>query len=466
MKGGDKETTEPALAEVAGGVGEASKLSPAHDSVVQGSTRAAAFASGRCPSSPMASPPMASPMACYLVGGAVRDKLLGREGGDRDYVVVGATPEAMEAAGFEAVGADFPVFLHPRTKEEYALARGERKSGHGYRGFVFFSEPTVTLREDLRRRDLTINAMAMDEGGAVIDYYGGEADLRARVLRHVSPAFVEDPVRVLRVARFAAALPDFVIADETMALMRGMVASGECGYLRAERVWQELSRGLMTAAPSRMIWALLECGALAVVLPEVAALRGVPERLDYHPEGESFAHTMMVIDTAAERGASLAERFAALLHDIGKAGTPADILPSHHGHEGRSAALAKAVCGRLRVAREVAELAVLAAGLHGKVHSVLDMRRATVVDLLMRLDAFRRPERFESVLRVCEADYFFIPSRRGGVYPQGEFIRAAYRAAAAVDVGAIARRAAERGGAPAAIAEAVRAARITAVKAI
>ena len=409
--------------------------------------------------------PTLSPAAlgdCYLVGGAVRDRLLGRVGGDRDYVVVGVTPEQMVAAGFKPVGADFPVFVHPQSGEEYALARTERKSGRGYHGFVFHSDVTVTLEDDLRRRDLTINAMAQDQSGQVMDFHGGRRDLAAKVLRHVSPAFAEDPVRILRVARFAAMLPAFSVAADTLALMRRMVENGEAAHLQKERVWRELARGLTAAAPSRMIQTLADCGALALLLPEVAALRGVPERLDYHPEGESYLHTLMVVDAAVNRGSDAAECFAALLHDIGKAKTPADILPKHYGHEKRSAELAQAVCERLAPPREVAQLAVLAAREHGNVHRVLDMRAATVVDLLSRLDAFRRQARFEAVLRVCEADFYYWPERQNQPYPQGVFIRAARTAAAAAGkVGGELRHLP-----PFKIAIAVRSARIKAVAAL
>jgi methionine--tRNA ligase beta chain len=269
----------------------------------------------------------------YLVGGAVRDTLLGRSVGDRDFVVIGETPENMLAAGFMPVGGEFPVFLHPKTKEEYALARTEKKHGKGYHGFVFYAAPDVSLKDDLRRRDLTVNAIAQDENGKLIDPWGGINDLTAKVLRHVSPAFSEDPVRLLRVARFAATLPDFSIAADTMALMRHMVQRGEAANLTAERVWRELARGLTAACPARMIEVMNDCGLLEVILPEVAALRGVPERRDYHPEGETYIHTLMVLDAAADLHLSAAECFAALVHDIGKAQTPATILPSHHGHE-------------------------------------------------------------------------------------------------------------------------------------
>ena len=404
-------------------------------------------------------------MKTYLVGGAVRDELLGLPVSDRDYVVVGATPEEMAARGFKPVGGDFPVFLHPQTREEHALARTERKSGRGYRGFTFHSAPDVTLEDDLRRRDLTINAMAKDGDGGVggegglIDPHGGADDLRNGILRHVSPAFAEDPVRILRVARFAARFSDFTIADETMALMRKIVSDGEADHLVAERVWRELSRGLMEPKPSRMIDALHECGALAKVLPEVAALKGVPERLDYHPEGESYLHTMMVIDAAAARGLGVAERFAALLHDIGKAETPPHILPSHHGHEERSARLAGIVCRRLKPPRECEDIAKTAARLHGKVHSALDMRAAKVADLLSALDAYRRPGRMESVLRVCEADFYFLPERAGEPYPQGDYLRKVFAAAKAIDASAIARE-----SPPDKVALKIREARIAAIR--
>lgn len=288
-------------------------------------------------------------MRTYLVGGAVRDRLLGRPGGDRDWVVVGATPQQMTDLGFRPVGRDFPVFLHPDTGEEHALARTERKSGRGYHGFTVYAAPEVTLEDDLVRRDLTVNAMAQDEDGTVIDPHGGQRDLADRVLRHVSPAFAEDPVRILRLARFAARFADFTVADETLALMRQMVDEGEVDHLVAERVWQELARGLMEARPSRMFAVLRDCGALARLLPELDRLWGVPQRADYHPEVDTGVHVMMVLDMAARLGASLPVRYACLGHDLGKGTTPADILPRHLGHEGRSVRLLRDVSERLRV---------------------------------------------------------------------------------------------------------------------
>ena len=409
---------------------------------------------------------MKPPGVTYLVGGAVRDQLLGRQQGDRDYVVVGSTPEAMVAAGFQPVGEHFPVFLHPKTKEEYALARCERKSGHGYRGFTFFADESVTLQDDLKRRDLTINAMAMDDNGEIIDPYGGRDDLASKTLRHVSDAFAEDPVRVLRVARFAARLPDFTIANSTQKLMRQMVTNGETNHLQRERVWQELARGLCEPKPSKMVEALAGCGALQAILPEVAALKDIPERLDYHPEGNTYIHTLMVVDAAAARGQSLGERFAALLHDIGKAQTPAEILPSHHGHEKRSAVLVRQLCERMQPPHKAAELAELAAGEHGNVHQVFDMRIPKVVDLLTRTDSYRRRDRFESLLRVCEADFYYLPERqaRGEVYQQAVYLRAAADTTAAVPAGAVAAEVRAKGKPTTAIPTAIRTARIRALR--
>ncbi|HEY3599471.1 MAG TPA: multifunctional CCA addition/repair protein [Paraburkholderia sp.] len=405
-------------------------------------------------------------MNIYAVGGAIRDALLGMPVQDRDYVVVGATPEQMVAQGFKPVGKDFPVFLHPVTHEEYALARTERKTAAGYHGFQFFFAPDVTLEEDLARRDLTINAMAREvrpDGeltGPVIDPFNGEADLKARVFRHVSDAFLEDPVRILRVARFAARFTGFTVAPETMALMQKMVAAGEVDALVPERVWQEVSRGLMEKKPSRMFDLLRECGALARILPEVDALYGVPQRADYHPEVDTGVHVMMVVDYAAARGYTLTVRFAALTHDLGKATTPDDVLPRHIGHEGRSVDLLKPLCDRLRVPNECRDLALMVAREHGNIHRVMETKAGGLVRLLERCDALRKPARFAEALQACEAD------ARGRLgfemrdYPQAERLREALVAARAVDAGAIARACADN---PAVIKDAVHRERIKAV---
>jgi tRNA nucleotidyltransferase (CCA-adding enzyme) len=343
-------------------------------------------------------------MKRYIVGGAVRDRLLGRPVNDRDWVVLGATPKQMTDAGYLAVGRDFPVFLHPQTREEHALARTERKTSAGYRGFEVHADPSVTLEEDLSRRDLTINAIAEDETGSLTDPHGGQIDLRQKVLRHVSEAFVEDPVRILRVARFAARFDDFSIAPETLALMRRMVQSGEVDALVAERVWQELSRGLMEATPSRMFGVLRECGALARLLPEVDRLWGVPQRADYHPEVDTGVHLMMVLDMSARLAGSLPVRFACLGHDLGKGTTPADVLPRHLGHEQRSVDLVRALCDRLRVPVACKELAEVVAREHGNVHRSAGFGAAAIVRLLERCDAMRRPDRFGEMLLACECD--------------------------------------------------------------
>ena len=378
-------------------------------------------------------------MKTYAVGGAVRDELLGLPVKDRDWVVVGATPQEMLAQGFLAVGRDFPVFLHPQSHQEYALARTERKTAPGYTGFAFHAAPGVTLEEDLVRRDLTINAIARDEAGTIIDPHGGRADIAARVLRHVSPAFAEDPVRILRVARFAARFTDFTVAPETLNLMRAMTAAGEVDALVAERVWQELARGLMEARPSRMFELLRQCGALARLLPEVDALWGVPQRADYHPEVDTGVHVMMVIDMAARLGAALPARFAALTHDLGKARTPADILPRHHGHETKSVALVEGVCERLKVPVDCRDVARLAARYHGDMHRVGELRPETKLTLLERCDALRRPERFELILLACEADYRGRLGWEERDYAQAAVWKAALAAVRGVDAGAIAR---------------------------
>lgn len=343
-------------------------------------------------------------MQTFMVGGAVRDALLGLPVNDHDWVVVGATPEQMVAQGFLPVGRDFPVFLHPETREEYALARTERKTGRGYHGFAFHADPGVTLEEDLARRDLTINAMAQDGEGHLIDPFDGQGDLRARVLRHVTEAFREDPVRILRLARFAARFSDFGVAPETMALMRGMVEAGEVDALVPERVWQELARGLMEQRPSRMFEVLRECGALQRLLPEVDRLWGVPQRAEYHPEVDTGVHLMMVLDMCARLKANLPVRFACLTHDLGKGTTPAAVLPRHIGHEERSARLLKKVAQRLRVPTECNELADVVAREHGNIHRSSEFGGAAVVRLLERCDAFRKPQRFADVLLACECD--------------------------------------------------------------
>ncbi|CAG9178080.1 Multifunctional CCA protein [Cupriavidus laharis] len=388
-------------------------------------------------------------MQVYAVGGAIRDELLGKPSQDRDYVVVGATPAEMEAAGYKPVGKDFPVFLHPRTKEEYALARTERKTAMGYKGFAFYCEPDVTLEDDLVRRDLTINAMARavdadgNLAGPVIDPHGGQRDLEARQFRHVSEAFAEDPVRILRVARFAARFHEFTVAPETEALMRRMVDAGEVDALVPERVWQELARGLMEARPSRMFEVLRQCGALARLLPELDRLWGVPQRADYHPEVDTGVHVMMVIDCAAAMGTPLAVRFAALVHDLGKGTTPDHVLPRHLGHEGRSVELLEDVCKRLRVPNDCRDLAVVVAREHGNIHRSMEFGAAAVTRLLERCDALRKPARFADVLLACEADKRGRKGFESDTYPQRTRLLAALDAAARVDAGAIAKASAD-----------------------
>jgi tRNA nucleotidyltransferase (CCA-adding enzyme) len=403
-------------------------------------------------------------MNFYCVGGAIRDELLGLPVKDRDWVVVGGTPEELVAAGFTPVGKDFPVFLHPDTHEEYALARTERKVARGYKGFSVYHAPEVTLEDDLRRRDLTINAIARAQDGTLIDPHGGLRDLQAHVLRHVSEAFAEDPVRILRLARFAARFTEFTVAPETLALMRWMVDDGEVDHLVAERVWQELARGLMERRPSRMFDVLRDCGALARIFPELDRLWGVPQRADYHPEVDTGVHVMMVIDHAADTGCSLAVRFAALAHDLGKGETPADILPRHVGHEARSVALLDEVCARLRVPTDVRDLARLVAREHGLIHKALELRPATLVQLLERLDAFRRPARVDDVLAACEADFRGRLGYAAKPYAAPARIRLALQAAAAVNTGAIAAAVIGEGSADA-IRERIHQARVAAVTA-
>lgn len=374
-------------------------------------------------------------MEIFLVGGAVRDELLGLPVKERDWVVVGASVEDMLAKGFRPVGRDFPVFLHPQTKEEYALARTERKTAPGYRGFVFHASPEVTLEDDLRRRDLTINAIARRPDGELVDPFGGRADLEARILRHVSPAFQEDPVRILRLARFAARFQPigFRIAEETLELCRTMVAAGEVDALVPERVWQELARALLEAKPSAFITTLRACGALARMMPEVDALFGVPQRAEYHPEIDAGVHTLMALDMAARLDAPLAVRFAVLVHDLGKAQTPASDLPRHPGHEHRGIPLVQALSKRLRVPRNVQELGRLVAKLHLHAHRAFELKPSTVLRLLEELDSFRRPERVSEFTLACEADARGRLGFEERTYPQGEYLRAAYEAAASID---------------------------------
>ena len=399
-------------------------------------------------------------MRIYEVGGAVRDELRGRPVVGRDYVVVGASPQAMIDKGFRPVGKDFPVFLHPETQEEYALARTERKTGHGYHGFAFHAAPDVTLEQDLARRDLTINAMARAADGTLIDPFCGQRDLKAKILRHVGPAFAEDPVRILRIARFAARFGDFSLAPETLELMRGMVAAGEADHLVAERVWQELAKGLMEALPSRMFAVLRECGALARLLPEVEALFGVPQRADYHPEIDTGVHTLMVVDEAARRNFALPVRFAALTHDLGKATTPAEILPRHIGHEMRSVQLVTVLCERLRVPGECRDLALLAARYHGDIHRAAELRATTLVTLLERTDALRRPERFSQLLQACQCDFNGRLGWQDRPYDSPQHLLAVLAAVNGVAAGKIAAACDDKAKIP----ERIHAARVAAVK--
>jgi tRNA nucleotidyltransferase (CCA-adding enzyme) len=406
-------------------------------------------------------------METYLVGGAVRDKRLGLPVKDRDHVVVGATPEQMTARGFRPVGADFPVFLHPVTKEEYALARTERKSGRGYKGFVVHAAPDVTLEDDLRRRDLTINAMAETLDGRLIDPFGGARDLEARRLRHVSPAFSEDPVRILRVARFAArfAPHGFTVADETMVLMRDMVASGEVDHLVPERVWTELVRALGEQMPSRFFEILRGCGALARLFPELEALYGVPQPPEHHPEIDTGVHVMMVVDQAARLSADVRVRFAALMHDVGKGTTPREQWPRHIGHEARSVELIEKFSERLRVPNDHRDLALLVARYHGLCHRFAELRPGTVLELLESLDGLRRPERVEQFAVACEADARGRTGFEARPYPQRADLSRALAAIRAVDTTAIAASAAQTGITGEVLGARIREQRIRAIKA-
>ncbi len=405
---------------------------------------------------------MTSPCT-YLVGGAVRDALLGISDSDRDWVVVGGSVEHMLAQGFEPVGKDFPVFLHPVTKEEHALARTERKTAPGYHGFVFHADASVTLEEDLRRRDLTINAMARAPNGELIDPFGGQQDLRDGVLRHVSEAFAEDPVRILRLARFAARFPQFRVAPETQALMQAMVTAGEVDALVAERVWQELARGLMADQPSRMLQVLRECGALAVLLPELDALFGVPQPPEHHPEVDTGVHVLMVLDQAARLHAPLDVRFACLCHDLGKGTTPTELWPRHLGHESRSLPLLRQLSERWRVPAACKELALVVAAEHGHIHQSLGFGAAASLRLLQRCDALRRPERFEHVLLACECDARGRTGLEDRDYPQSQRLREALRAALSVDTAALAQEAHSLGLKGAGVAQHIDAAREAAI---
>ncbi len=379
-------------------------------------------------------------MKSYIVGGAVRDEILGLPVKDRDFVVVGATAEEMLAAGYQAVGKDFPVFLHPETHEEYALARTERKTGKGYKGFAVHASPEVTLEEDLARRDLTINAIAKSSEGKLIDPYDGLQDIEAKVFRHVSPAFVEDPVRILRLARFSARMPGFSVADETMQLMKQMVRAGEVDALVPERVWQELSRGLMAKKPSRMFRMLRNCGALKVILPELDCLWGIPQTAKYHPEIDTGVHMMMVLDYAAQQGYDLPVRFASLCHDFGKGTTPADVLPSHTGHEMRSVELLPQVANRFKVPNQSVSLAKIVAQYHGKMHQVEKMRKSSRLKLLYDLDAFRQTERFEAFILACECDLRGRKNFENAPYHEAQILKSALLKAQGIDAGAVAKQ--------------------------
>ena len=404
-------------------------------------------------------------MKTYLVGGAVRDALMGVSGSDRDWMVVGGTPEALVAQGYQPVGKDFPVFLHPDTHEEYALARTERKTARGYHGFSVYAAPDVTLEQDLARRDLTINAIAQDEHGNRTDPYGGERDIAAQVLRHVTEAFREDPVRILRVARFAARFPDFTVAPETVAFMREMVADGEVDALVSERVWQELSRGLMGAKPSRMLQVLRDCGALQRLLPEVDKLYGVPQRAEYHPEIDTGIHLEMVLDASARMNTPLEVRFACLCHDLGKGTTPTDVLPRHIGHEQRSEKLTRNLCERWRVPVACKELAELVAREHGNIHQSLGFGAEAVFRLLVRCDALRRPERFLSALQACACDARGRLGKEDEAYAQGPRLALLLKAAQSVDSAAVSAQALQDGLKGPAVGASLDAARVAAIAA-
>ena len=425
-------------------------------------------------------------MQIYLVGGAVRDALLGLPMQDRDWVVVGATPQNLLDLGFAPVGKDFPVFLHPQTREEFALARTERKTAPGYHGFAVDAAPDVSLQEDLARRDITINAIAVSASyksakgqldvevsanpqdwhgrTALIDPHGGVADLRGRVFRHVSPAFREDPVRILRVARLAARFSDFSVAPETLALMREMVENGEVEHLVSERVWQELARGLMEATPSRMFAVLRDCGALARLLPEVEQLWGVPQRADYHPEVDTGWHLMLVLDMSARLQAPLPVRVACLFHDLGKGTTPPDVLPRHLGHEERSARLLKGICERLRVPTDCRELADVVAREHGNIHRSTDFSAAALVRLIERCDAIRKPQRFAQALMACECDARGRLGLSEQAYPQRQRLLEVLTMVQQLDTASIADSAMAAGASGQKVGEVIHLARVAAVQ--
>lgn len=407
--------------------------------------------------------PSASLPSTWLVGGAVRDSLLGLPVTDRDWVVVGATPQSMLDAGYLPVGKDFPVFLHPVSREEVALARTERKTAPGYRGFAFHADEHVTLEDDLRRRDLTINAIAQGPDGRLVDPWGGQRDLAAKVLRHVSEAFAEDPVRILRLARFAARFADFTVAPETRALMRQMVADGEVDALVPERVWQELSRGLLEKRPSRMFEVLRECGALARLLPELDRLWGVPQPAAHHPEIDTGRHVMMVLDMAAALDAPLSVRYACLGHDLGKGSTPPAEWPRHIAHEARSVKLVRAVSERLRVPAECRELAEAVAREHGNVHRSNSLNAEALGRLFDRCDAWRRPARFRELLLACECDARGRLGLEDQPYPQRERLQQAFERAQAVDTRTVAAAASAQGRSGPAVGAAVQAARVEAI---
>ncbi len=378
-------------------------------------------------------------MKTYLVGGAVRDRLLNIPVKDNDWVVVGATPDEMTKNGFSAVGKDFPVFLHPKTHEEYALARTERKTAAGYHGFEFHAEKDVTLEEDVKRRDLTINALAEDEHGKVIDYVNGQEDLRNRILRHVSPAFAEDPVRILRIARFSArfAYLGFTVADETMQLMKNMVKQGEVDALVAERVWQETAKALSEPSPDVFIEVLRKCGALKILFPEIDRLFGVPQPEEHHPEIDTGVHTMMVLQQACLLSDDPVVRFAALTHDLGKGTTDKDILPHHYGHEERGYYLVKELCKRYKVPNQFTQLAEITSRYHTHVHRALEVKPKTLLKVLNATDAYRRPERFAQFLLACTADSHGRPGYEDYDYQQAPFFAMIRNNTAAVDVQAI-----------------------------